>query len=243
MSQQIQTVSLNASDGVTINPDGGDHICENEVELVDNNMAHSMASESVGFGTNSLLEQWKDSYKNGDYDEDPTMMILGNSKPFDTLVNLGSCVNLIPLYLFKKLKIKLLEETNLVFGLANETKSYPIGIVKNVEVHIGWLKHLEDFYVIDIEKDLATPLLLGRGFLATDNVMIDYRKAKIAVGEEITRSIFVVKEIDLDDKEIPYWTTLEKRDSYTPRPGTDGIGAQTPYYAKKYFTNYRFPDE
>nr|GEU67802.1 hypothetical protein [Tanacetum cinerariifolium] len=30
---------------------------------------------------------------------------LGKSKPFDTLANLGSCVNLIPLYLFKKLKM------------------------------------------------------------------------------------------------------------------------------------------
>ncbi|GJZ38029.1 hypothetical protein Tco_0584220 [Tanacetum coccineum] len=50
---------------------------------------------------------------------------LGDSKPFDTLADLGSCVNLIPLYLFKKLKIGLLEETDHVFGLADETKSYP----------------------------------------------------------------------------------------------------------------------
>ncbi|GJY73775.1 hypothetical protein Tco_0478206 [Tanacetum coccineum] len=34
---------------------------------------------------------------------------LGDSEPFDTLVDLGSCVNLIPLYLFKKLTIRLLE--------------------------------------------------------------------------------------------------------------------------------------
>ncbi|GJZ81807.1 hypothetical protein Tco_0646801 [Tanacetum coccineum] len=34
-------------------------------------MARSLASERVGFGTQSLLEQWRDSYGNGDYDEDP----------------------------------------------------------------------------------------------------------------------------------------------------------------------------
>ncbi|GKA44611.1 hypothetical protein Tco_0737335 [Tanacetum coccineum] len=34
---------------------------------------------------------------------------LGDSKPFDTLADLGSCVNIIPLYLFKKLNIGLLE--------------------------------------------------------------------------------------------------------------------------------------
>ncbi|GKC57528.1 MAK10-like protein [Tanacetum coccineum] len=108
---------------------------------------------------------------------------LGNSKPFDTLADLGSCVNLIPLYLFKKLKIGLLEETDHVFGITNGTKSYPVGIVKNVEVHIGRLKLLEDFYVIDMKKDLATPLLIGRGFLATTSAVINYKKAKIATGE------------------------------------------------------------
>ncbi|GJY89489.1 retrotransposon protein, putative, ty1-copia subclass [Tanacetum coccineum] len=42
-----------------------------EVASVDNDMARSMASEWVGFGTQSLLEQWRDSYGNGDYDDDP----------------------------------------------------------------------------------------------------------------------------------------------------------------------------
>ncbi|GKF67362.1 hypothetical protein Tco_0197041 [Tanacetum coccineum] len=85
---------------------------------------------------------------------------LGDSKPFDTLANLEYCVNLIPLYIFKKVKILLLEETNHVFGLADGTKSYPVGIVKNVEVHIQRLKLLEDFYVIDMKRDPATPLLV-----------------------------------------------------------------------------------
>ncbi|GJX47356.1 RNA-directed DNA polymerase, eukaryota [Tanacetum coccineum] len=56
------------------------------------------------------------------------------SKPLDTLVDLRSCVNLIPLSLFKKLKIGLFEETDSVLGLADGTKSYPLGIVRDVEV-------------------------------------------------------------------------------------------------------------
>ncbi|GKC23397.1 MAK10-like protein [Tanacetum coccineum] len=118
--------------------------------------------------------------------EDPGLFTLpyrlGDSKPFDTLADLGSCVNIIPLYLFKKLNIRLLEETNHIFGLADGTKSYPVGIVKDVEVHIGKLKLLNEFYVIDMKKDPETPLLVGRGFLATANAVIDYRMAKIAVG-------------------------------------------------------------
>ncbi|GKE28599.1 MAK10-like protein [Tanacetum coccineum] len=135
---------------------------------------------------------------------------LGDFKPFYTLADLGSCMNLIPLYLFKKLKIRLLEETDHVFGLADGTKSYLVGIVKNVEVHIGKLKLLEDFYVIYMEKDLEDSLLVGRGFLATAGAVIECKKAKIAIAEGVTRSIFGVKEINLGDEEIPYWTTLGK---------------------------------
>ncbi|GKB23778.1 MAK10-like protein [Tanacetum coccineum] len=136
---------------------------------------------------------------------------LGDSKPFDTLADLGSCVNIIPLYLFKKLNIELLEETDHIFGLADGTKSYPVGIVKDVEVHIGKLKLLNDFYVIDMKKDLEAPLLVGRGFLTTANAVIDCMMAKIAVGEGITRSVFGVKGVDLGEEEAPYWTTLGKR--------------------------------
>ncbi|GKD15955.1 MAK10-like protein [Tanacetum coccineum] len=142
---------------------------------------------------------------------------LEDSKPFDTLANLGSCANLIPLYIFKKLKIRLLEETDHVFRLADGTKSYRVGIVKNVEVHIGKLKLLEYFYVIDMKKDPATPLLVGRGFLATASVVTGCKKANIAVREGITRLIFVVKEID--------------------------IGARPSYYAKKDFMDYHFLEE
>ncbi|GJX60819.1 MAK10-like protein, partial [Tanacetum coccineum] len=47
--------------------------------------------------------------------EDPELFTLpcrlGDSKPFDTLADLGSCVNIIPLYLFKKLNIGLLAKS------------------------------------------------------------------------------------------------------------------------------------
>ncbi|GJT54744.1 MAK10-like protein [Tanacetum coccineum] len=168
---------------------------------------------------------------------------LGGSKPFDTLADLGSCVNIIPLYLFKKLNIGLLEETDHIFGLADGTKSYPVGIVKDVEVHIGRLKLLNDFYVLDMKKDPKTPLLVGRGFLATANAVIDCRMARIAVGEGITRSVFGVKGVDLGEEEAPYWTTLGKRESYKPRPSTDEIGAKPPYYARKDVLDCHLPEE
>ncbi|GJT79675.1 MAK10-like protein [Tanacetum coccineum] len=107
--------------------------------------------------------------------------------------------------------------------LANGTRSYPVGIVKNAEVHVRKLKLLEDFYIIDMEKDPMCPLLIGRGFLATTSAIIDYKKAKIAAGEGVTRSIFGVKEICLGHVDTPYWTTLSKWKSYESRPSTNYI--------------------
>ncbi|GJZ65495.1 beta-caryophyllene synthase [Tanacetum coccineum] len=49
----------------------GDHDSEDEVALVDNEMANFLASKKVGYGTNSLLEQWKETYENDDYDFGP----------------------------------------------------------------------------------------------------------------------------------------------------------------------------
>ncbi|GJW10848.1 hypothetical protein Tco_1576675 [Tanacetum coccineum] len=109
-----------------------------------------------------------------------------------------------------------------------------------LHVHIGKLKLLEDLHVNDMEKDPTCPLLVAIGFLATASAVIDCKKAKIAVGEGITRSIFRVEEIDLGVEYVPYWTTLGKQ---KPRPITDETIARPPYYAKKYFMNYHLPRE
>ncbi|GJV99427.1 MAK10-like protein [Tanacetum coccineum] len=176
--------------------------------------------ESLELGKNgSTFVQGEVSTKMEDLELFTLPCRVGDSKPFDTSSDLGSCVNIIPLYLFMKLDIRLLEETDHIFGLADEIKSYPVGIVKDVKVRIGKQNLLYDFYVIDMKKDLETPLLVGKGSLTTTNAVIDCRKAKIAVGEGITR------------------------ESYKPRPSSDGIGAQTPYYARKDFLDCHFPRE
>ncbi|GKC63877.1 putative reverse transcriptase domain-containing protein [Tanacetum coccineum] len=49
----------------------GDHDSEDEVASVDNDTANFLASKDVGYGTNSVLEQMKESYENREYDYDP----------------------------------------------------------------------------------------------------------------------------------------------------------------------------
>ncbi|GJX40208.1 hypothetical protein Tco_0255198 [Tanacetum coccineum] len=63
------------------------------------------------------------------------------------------------------------------------------------------------------------------------------------MGEGITRSVFRVKGVDLGEEEAPYWTTLGKGESYKPRPRSNGVGARTPYYARKDFLDCHLPKE
>ncbi|GJV58032.1 hypothetical protein Tco_1459037 [Tanacetum coccineum] len=49
----------------------GDHDIEDEVASVDNDMANFLDSKKDGYGTNSMWEEWKESYANGNYDFDP----------------------------------------------------------------------------------------------------------------------------------------------------------------------------
>nr|GEU58038.1 transposase, MuDR, MULE transposase domain protein [Tanacetum cinerariifolium] len=93
------------------------------------------------------------------------------------------------------------------------------------------------------EKDPETHLVVGRGFLATVNAVIDCRMAKIAIGEGITRSVLGVKGVELGEEEAPYWTTHGKRELYKPRPSSDGVGAQTSYYSRKDFLDCHLPSE
>ncbi|GJT27106.1 hypothetical protein Tco_0907381 [Tanacetum coccineum] len=56
-------------------------------------------------------------------------------------------------------------------------------------------------------------------------------------------SVLGVQGVDLGEEEAPYWTTVGKRESYKLRPSSDGIGAQTLYYARKDFLDCHLPGE
>ncbi|GJX72704.1 hypothetical protein Tco_0309875 [Tanacetum coccineum] len=75
------------------------------------------------------------------------------------------------------------------------------------------------------------------------NIKIPCNIGHVHEQKEITRSIFGVKGVDLGKEEAPYWTTLGKSNSYKPRPSSDGVGAQTPYYARKDFLDCHIPGE
>nr|GEW58491.1 hypothetical protein [Tanacetum cinerariifolium] len=80
------------------------------------------------------------------------------------LAELGASINLMPLSIWKKLKLPTLNDTKMVLELADRTISKPTGVAENVFVKVGKFYFPADFVVLDFIVDPCVPLILGRPF-------------------------------------------------------------------------------
>nr|GFA53632.1 reverse transcriptase domain-containing protein [Tanacetum cinerariifolium] len=80
-------------------------------------------------------------------------------------LDLGAIINLIPLSVWKKLKLPTLNDTKMVLELADRTISKPTDVAENVFVKVGKFYFSADFVVLDFIADPHVPLILGRPFL------------------------------------------------------------------------------
>ncbi|GJY78761.1 reverse transcriptase domain-containing protein [Tanacetum coccineum] len=83
------------------------------------------------------------------------------------LTDLGASINLMPLYVWKKLMLPELIPTRMTLELANQLVAYPVGIAEDVLVQVGKFTFPADFVVIDYDVDPCVPLIIGRPFLRT----------------------------------------------------------------------------
>ena len=92
------------------------------------------------------------------------------------LCDSGAIINLVPLYVVKRLSLGDLTPTAMTRQMADKTLTQPEGILEDVLMKVGKFIFPVDFVVIDIEEDKQVPLLLGRPFLATGATLIDVNK-------------------------------------------------------------------
>nr|GEX70988.1 reverse transcriptase domain-containing protein [Tanacetum cinerariifolium] len=97
------------------------------------------------------------------------------------LDNLWASINLMPLSIWKKLRLPALNDTKMLLELADRTISKPTGVAKNVFVKVGKFYFLADFVVLDFIADPRVPLILGRPFLSTAHALIDVYEGKITL--------------------------------------------------------------
>nr|GFA43798.1 reverse transcriptase domain-containing protein [Tanacetum cinerariifolium] len=97
------------------------------------------------------------------------------------LADLGASINLMPLSIWKKLRLPTLNDTKMVLELAERTISKPTGVVENVFIKVGKFYFPADFIILDFVIDPRIPLILGRPFLSTIYALIDVYAGEITL--------------------------------------------------------------
>nr|GEW12267.1 reverse transcriptase domain-containing protein [Tanacetum cinerariifolium] len=106
------------------------------------------------------------------------------------LADLGARLNLIPLYLWKKLSLPGLTPTRMTLELATRSIAYPAGIAEDVFVQVGKFTFPADFVVIDYDVDHCVPLILGTPFLRTACSQVDVHGEELILRDDDENLIF-----------------------------------------------------
>ena len=161
-----------------------------------------MTEQSTSLIRNNLPPKCKDPGS-------PTIsIVVGNSKLGHDLENLGARVNLLPYLVYVELGLRELELTNITLQLADRSVKSPRGIVKDVLVQVDKF-YFPMFFILDtqpvVNQGTWFPVILGRPFLATTNVIIHCRGGLMTLSfgnMTVNLNIFnVVKEIG-DDEDV-----------------------------------------
>nr|GFC59496.1 reverse transcriptase domain-containing protein [Tanacetum cinerariifolium] len=83
---------------------------------------------------------------------------------FLALTDLGTSINLVPLFVWKKLSLPEITPTRMTLELANRSVAYPVGVAKDVFVKVGKFYFSSDFVVVDYVVNPRVSLILGRPF-------------------------------------------------------------------------------
>nr|GEW82978.1 reverse transcriptase domain-containing protein [Tanacetum cinerariifolium] len=97
------------------------------------------------------------------------------------LADLGASINLIPLSIWKKLRLPTLNDTKMVLELADRTISKPTGVAENVFLKVGKFYFPANFVILDFVADPRVPLILGRPFLSITHTLIDVYEGEITL--------------------------------------------------------------
>nr|GFA75945.1 reverse transcriptase domain-containing protein [Tanacetum cinerariifolium] len=83
------------------------------------------------------------------------------------LADLDASINLMPLFIWRKLLLPELTDTQMILELVDRSTTRPTGIVEDVFVRVGKFHFSVDFVVVDYVVDPRLPLILRRPFLRT----------------------------------------------------------------------------
>ncbi|XP_061348290.1 uncharacterized protein LOC133293702 [Gastrolobium bilobum] len=120
------------------------------------------------------------------------------------LCDLGASINLMPLSVYKKLKVGEPNPTTVTLQLADRSLVYRKGKVENALVKVDKFILPADFIILDYEEDQEVPIILGRAFLVTGGAVIDVKEGELAMnvnGEQVKFNILKAMKYPRDIEE------------------------------------------
>ncbi|GJR21936.1 reverse transcriptase domain-containing protein [Tanacetum coccineum] len=102
----------------------------------------------------------------------------------NALADLGASINLMPYSIYAKLSLKTLKPTKIRVRLADRSFQHPIRIAENMLVEVGKFTFPMDFIILELEEDNKVPLILGRHFLHTVDVILLLQEFDIEIKDK-----------------------------------------------------------
>ncbi|KAK8564683.1 hypothetical protein V6N12_058266 [Hibiscus sabdariffa] len=106
---------------------------------------------------------------------------IGQNYPTKALCDPGASINLMPKSVFRKLGIGEAKPTTVMLQLADHSYVQPEGKIEDILVKVDKFIFPADFLILDCEADENAPIILGRPFLATGRVLMDFGENKLVL--------------------------------------------------------------
>ncbi|XP_021296140.1 uncharacterized protein LOC110425553 [Herrania umbratica] len=97
------------------------------------------------------------------------------------LSDLGPNINLMPLSIYNKLGLGEIKPITVTLQLANQTFTYPRGVVEDVLVKVDKFVFPTNFIVLDMEEDKKVLIIFMRPFLHTARAPIIVEKSELTL--------------------------------------------------------------
>ena len=124
-------------------------------------------------------------------------MNIGGTCVEKALLDMGASVNMLPYSVYNEFRLGGLKPTTITLSLVDRSAKIPKRIVEDVLVKVDMFYYLVEFVVPDIEPVVVganyVPIILGRPFFATSNVIINCRNGVMQltfVNMTLERNVF-----------------------------------------------------
>nr|GEY46502.1 reverse transcriptase domain-containing protein [Tanacetum cinerariifolium] len=146
-----------------------------------------MKSKSTNFGKSVILKKSPEKHR----DLGKFLISCGfNELKCKGLADLGVSINLMPIFVWKKLGLPDLISSRITLELANRAICTSAGIARDVFVLVGKFTFLANFVIVDYESDPRVPLILGRPFLLIARALIDVHGEEMILRDEVKDDVF-----------------------------------------------------